>query len=116
MALLNKADILSASDECFELVLVPEWGGEVRVSSMSAFSRDQFEASIIGKNGGQNLQNIRAKLAAATLTDEAGKLLFTEKDLAKLGGKSAAALDRVFEVAQRLNGMSNADVEEIAKN
>jgi hypothetical protein len=33
-----------------------------------------------------------------------------------LGEKSAAALQRVFEVGQRLSGLSDDDVEELAKN
>jgi hypothetical protein len=33
-----------------------------------------------------------------------------------LGKKSAAALNRVFEVAQRLSGITDDDVEELAKN
>ena len=33
-----------------------------------------------------------------------------------LGAKSAAPLDRCFEVAQRLSGISEADVEELTKN
>ncbi|MCW8886981.1 MAG: hypothetical protein OQK12_17280 [Motiliproteus sp.] len=116
MALLSKSEILNANDSQTETVSVPEWGGDVLVSTMSGFARDQFEASIIGKNGGQDLLNIRAKMVAATLVDESGGLMFTEKDISKLGKKSAAALDRVFAVAQKLNRFSDSDVEELAKN
>ena len=83
---------------------------------MSGFARDRFEAGITGKNGGMNMQNIRAKLAAATIVDEEGKLLFDENDIIKLGNKSCAALDRVFAAAQRLNLITNSDVEDLAKN
>lgn len=116
MTLLNKKDILTANDLKTEVVAVPEWGGDVIVTTMSAFSRDQFESSIVGKNGGANTINIRAKLAAATIVDEAGELLFSEKDIAPLGKKSGAALDRIFAVAQKLSRISNDDVEELAKN
>ncbi len=116
MALLTKDDILKQDDLKFEVVNVPEWGGEVRVCTMSGFARDRFEAGIMGKNGGLNTQNIRAKLACATVVDDAGNLLFEEKDIIKLGNKSCAALDRVFAAAQRLNMISNVDVEGLAKN
>lgn len=33
-----------------------------------------------------------------------------------LGRKSAAALDRVFAAGQRLNGLTNQDVDELAGN
>jgi len=114
--MLSKQDILNAEDTKTTVVDVPEWGGQVTIGTMTGFARDQFEAAIIGKNGGVNATNVRAKLAASTLQDEKGNLLFTEKDVAALGKKSAAALDRIFEAAQKLNRISNDDVEELAKN
>jgi len=116
MVILTKNDILKADDTQTVTVSVPEWGGDVIISSMTGFARDQFEASLVGKNGGQNISNIRAKLAAATIVDEKGNLMFSEKDLAKLGSKSAAALDRVFEAAQKLNRITEQDVEDLAGN
>ncbi len=116
MALLNKKDILDHVDLASEVIDVPEWGGQVKVITMSGFARDRFEASITGKNGGSNFDNIRAKLAAATIADDAGNLLFDEADIAKLGRKSCAALDRVFAASQKLNRLSQQDVEDLAKN
>jgi len=116
MTLLSKAQILQANDNKTEQIEVPEWGGEVIVAVMSGHARDRLEASIVGKNGGSNLQNIRAKYVAASLVDENGDLLFSESDIAALGKKSAAALDRVFAVAQRLNHITDDDVEALAKN
>jgi hypothetical protein len=37
-------------------------------------------------------------------------------DINTLGQKSAAALDRVYEVAARLSKISKEDVDELAKN
>ncbi len=113
---LSKQQILDAADTKTEEVEVPEWGGAVRIQTMTGYARDAFEASITGKNGGVNTTNIRAKLVAACLVDEAGELMFAEKDVAKLGKKSAAALERVFAAAQKLNRISDGDVEELAKN
>ena len=42
--------------------------------------------------------------------------LFDEGDTFPLGGKSASALDRIFTVAQKLNGLRDEDVDELAKN
>ena len=114
--LLTKDDILKASDSKTVVVDVPEWGGSVTVSTMSGFARDQFEGSLLGKNGGTNTANIRAKLAAATLVDDKGNLMFSEKDVVALGKKSAPALDRIFEASQKLNRISDGDVEDLAKN
>ena len=115
MALLSKEQILNSSDSSFEDVEVTEWGGTVRVQTMSGFARDRFESSIIN-NGKFTSDNIRAKLVAACLIDENGKLMFSEKEVVALGNKSCKALDKVFEVAQRLNGIGDSEVEQLAKN
>lgn len=112
---LSKADILGADDLPREEVPVPEWQGTVFVRTMTGEERDGFEQSIIDGEK-RKLDNIRAKLAALTVVDENGERLFEEGDIAELGKKSAAALDRVFAVAQRLNGLTGEDVESLAKN
>lgn len=116
MGLLSKKDILDSNDCETKTIEVPEWGGDVNIATMTGFARDRFEASILGKSGGMNTQNIRAKLVAACLVDDSGELVFNETDIAKLGKKSCSALDRIFTEAQKLNGFSNDDVEELAKN
>lgn len=116
MAILSKDDILKIKDSRSQKVDVPEWGGEVIVSTMSGFARDQFEASILGKNGGMNTVNLRAKLVAACCVDEQGELLFKESDVIKLGKKSCTALDKIFEAAQKLNGIGEQEMEDLAKN
>lgn len=104
-----------------EEVDVPEWGGSVFVKELSAAERDAFEASMVkldrkGKVQGHNLANVRARLAVFALCDEDGKRLFGDDEAGILGEMSAAALQRVFEVAQRLSGISNEDMEELEKN
>jgi hypothetical protein len=116
MTYLNREQILNAKDSKTQEVDVPEWGGKVLVGTMSGRARDAYEKAIVSANGSLDRTNIRAKLCAACIVDEKGKLVFDEKDLDALGNKSAAALDRVFEVALKLNGFSDKDVEELAKN
>lgn len=113
---LSKDQILNSNDLTTEVIDCPEWGGAVQIQTMSGFARDRFEESIVGKNGGSNLGNIRAKLAAASIVDDKGELMFSEKDIQKLGKKSSAALQRIFNAAQKLNRISEDDVEELAKN
>ena len=119
MTLLTKSAILSADDLKTEDVEVPEWGGAVRVRAFSGRERDAFEASLVrddGKDRKVDLTNMRARLVALTVVDETGQKLFTHDDVDLLGAKSGAALDRVFAVAQKLNGLSAADVEDLTKN
>lgn len=119
MAHLTRDQILAAPDLPREEVDVPEWGGSVLVSGLSGTDRDAFEASIVEVQGSErkmDLENIRAKLVARSIVDDAGQRLFSDADVRKLGAKSAVALQRVFEVAQRLSGLTPADVKELAKN
>ena len=119
MSLLSKTAILAANDLKSEDIEVPEWGGAVRVRSFTGRERDAFEASMVrgdGKDRKVDLTNMRARLVGLTVIDEAGQRLFTDEEVDLLGAKSGAALDRVFAVAQKLNGLSGADVEELSKN
>jgi hypothetical protein len=116
MEFLSKDQILSTQDLKTEIIEIPEWNCKLRISEMTGFARDRYEESCLGKKGGVNLVNIRARLAAATVVDENGDLMFTEKDIIKLGNKSGAALNRIYEAAQRINKINDNDVEELAKN
>lgn len=119
MALLKRGDILAADDLKTQDVEVPEWGGSVRIRTLTAAQRDDFDASLssgIGTNRTVDLHNLRARLVSLCVVDEEGAPQFTKDDVAALGAKSAAALSRVFEAAQALNGMTPQAVEAAAKN
>ena len=119
MTLLSKTAILTAQDLQTEDVEVPEWGGAVRVRSFTGRERDAFEASMVrgeGRDRKVDLTNMRARLVGLTVIDETGQRLFTDEEVDLLGAKSGAALDRVFAIAQKLNGLSGSDVEELSKN
>jgi len=120
MAVLTRDQIMAAEDMQTEIVPVPEWGGEVIVKALTGRERDAFEASIAGERSGKrvklDLENLRARFVAACVVDEKGQPLFYPSDVKLLGEKSAAALQRVFAVGQRLSGLSDDDVEELAKN
>ena len=113
--LLTREAILSASDLKVEVVEVKEWGGSVRVATMTGSARDAWEQSLV-KGGKATLENVRANLVAATVVDEEDIPLFTAADVAELGRKSAAALDRVCKVAQKLNRLTDSDLEDAKGN
>jgi hypothetical protein len=119
MGLLSKDQIWAANDLSTVDVSVPEWGGEVRLKTLTGAERDQYEADSFKMHKGRqeaNLSNLRARLVAMCAVDENGQPLFTRGDVLKLGQKSAIALERVFEAAARINGMSDEDVEVLAGN
>jgi ribosomal protein S21 len=87
---------------------------------MTGAERDAFEESVMvtrGNNRELNLRNFRAKLVARSIVDPVTKeRMFSDNEIAELGKKSARALQRVFEAALRLNGMTAESVEELTKS
>jgi hypothetical protein len=97
----------------------PNSGGAVRVVGLSGRDLDTFEQSRLEQRKGRvrlNLANTRARLVSLTVVGEDGKRLFTEADVEALGRKSGRALDRIYEVAARLSGIKQEDLEDLAKN
>lgn len=117
---LTKEQIFAANDLATEPVDVKEWGGSVIVRSMTGADRDAFESSLVtfGEDGKRiaDLSNMRAKLVAMTVVDENGDRLFTAEDIGAIAHKSASAIERVYQVAQRLNGMGTGAVDAAVKN
>jgi len=116
MNILTKDAILNADDLQTETVSVPEWGGEVLVKTLTGTERDEFENSILGDKEKPDITNVRAKAVSLCVVDPEGKRIFSAEDVLKLGGKNSRALDRVFAVFQRINGMRKKDMEELIKN
>jgi hypothetical protein len=113
---LTREKILNFSDIKTTVVSVPEWGGDVMVRGMTGFQRDQYEGALYN-DGNRNFSNVRAKLVALSIVDPETKApMFTAGDIEVLGNKSAAALDRVFSVAQKLSGLTRDDVDDLSKN
>ncbi|MFR9807063.1 hypothetical protein ACL02T_32920 [Pseudonocardia sp. RS010] len=116
MALLTRQQIESADDLQTQDVDVPEWGGTVRIRPLTGRERDRLESSLMGTNGKVSTSKLalfRARVAAMCMIDEDGERLFGDADVEVLGAKSAAALHRVAEAAQKLSGLSKEDVEDL---
>ena len=113
--MLDRSAILATlegrSSAC-EIVEVPEWKAEVNVGVMSGARRDRFEAS----HSRDSVTNVRGRIAAFTLCDDQGKFLFEEVDAEMLGELDWRALDRIFDVAVRINALSKDAIEDLAKN
>jgi len=119
MALLTKQQIVDANDLETVEVNVPQWGGSVLVRALTAKQRGQLMSTLIDqtKDGRTlRLQDLQARLCAMSIVDGQGKRFFSDNEIVALGAKSSAALQRVFEVAQRLSGLSDEQVEELSKN
>jgi hypothetical protein len=124
VTLLTSSDDIFARDaRRYEVVKVPELGAdaEVRVRSLTGAEWEEYENSLsqqIRRRDGNlefrvNRRNRRAKLVAMSVVDEQGQLVFDPKrDVVRLSGMNAGALDRIYEVAERLSGKDEQAIEE----
>ena len=114
--MLTRDEILSNTKLKTQAVTVKEWGGEVLVSEMSGQQRDAWEQTLQDRDPHGRLVSPRAKLVIATVVNEAGECLFTDKDTEQIGKLSASSLIAICNVAQKLNKLMAEDLEEAVKN
>ena len=116
--MLTKEAILKADDLDITAVDVPSWGGQVYIRTMTGGERDGFEQAVSDANkaGKLDIRGLKVKLVVLTLCDENGARLFSESDTAALLAKSSKALNSLFIAAQKINGLTESDVEELAGN
>ncbi len=116
------AQIMAADDLGILKVVVKEWPGQdgkpmtLGIRVMTVGERDAYEREWIGKRE-SGIDNFRTKFLARCLCHpESGERLFTDEQVEKLASKSAKVVSTLFEKAMKHNAMSEADVEELAKN
>lgn len=124
MALVTKAQISAAVDRKWEDVPVPEWGGEVRLMSLSAADRGYIEAGTVVANG-QNpqlkveaLKTYREKLVGLSMVDESFERIYSNKEIADgaLAGKDGQIIERLAAKVQELSGMGRFARREVEGN
>jgi hypothetical protein len=120
MQFVTAEEILAARSVPWEEVFLPSLKKHAIVVGMSGKARDTFEASlVVGKGKGRSVKtdNIRARLAARCLftapPDKGGRRMFTDDQADALGDVRADILAPIYDVAQRLSGVSDDDVEEL---
>jgi hypothetical protein len=116
---LTPADIRKKNDLVTEDVYVSEWEGWVKVKALTAKERDDFEASFVKKRNGKrdyDPSNMRALLVVRTAVNEDYTQMFGSEAAAWLGQKNASAVNKIYNVASRLCGISEGDEDELSGN
>ena len=111
--MLTREEILAAKDLKEEIVDIPEWGGTVRIVTMTGAERDSFDALLSKKRIGDtvDIRGIRPYLVLLTVHGENGERLFTEVDLPALEAKSGLVIDRLSAIARKLNALTDEEIE-----
>ncbi len=120
--LLTRDAILQADDDQVELVHVPEWGGSLYVRGMNAGELERLYKSMRRGQGTKvrvETDFFQARVVARCAVEgpqRGARRMFDNSDLEALAQKSGAALQRVYAVAARLSGITEAEEEEIAED
>lgn len=113
MSIITRELLLAAKDSLpRETKTVEELGGEVIIRGLTSAERDDFEISV-GKYGPANM---RARLVVKCMINEEGGRVLEDSDADALGQLAGTIVDSLFDVASRLSGMDQADVEDMEKN
>lgn len=110
---LTADSILQAEDFAYADVDCPEWGGTVRIRSLSGAQRVTLKKAI---DNGQS--DIDEMLCVMCVVDEDGNRIFNQKQLAELSKKNTKAISRVAIRVLEISGMRDPDkaVKDAEKN
>lgn len=116
--MLNKEKLLDLGSN-IDIKKVDVGDDFVFLKEMTGTERDAYEQSLFIMNNNKpqmTMDNARAKLLVKVLCDEKGKRLFKDTDISALGTLPARIMDKLFNKAQVMNGISDEDIDELTKN
>ena len=113
---MTRDEILKAADLPTKAAEVPEWGATVCLGTMTGLQRDAWQEANTLPGGKPDIHNYQAKLLVQVIVDDAGERVFADDDAEALGAKNSNVLDRLYDIAARMNGLTDKDVEDAAKN
>ncbi len=111
---LSVESILSAEDFQYADVEIPEWGGTVRVRSLSGGQR----SVITQKVQARETDDLEELLVVMACVNEDGNRIFTNQDIPALKKKSNAAISRIAKKVMEVSGIGaeQAAVDAAKKN
>jgi len=114
---VNIEQVLAMDDAQRLDVIIPEWGSaSIRVVSMTGTERSEIEKRWTKTDASTDPAAFRADVLQRTLKSDDGSPFGTPDQIKALIGKNAQAVERLFEAACRVSGMSKRDVKELEGN
>lgn len=101
--MLSAEDILNKQDYKTEIVDVPEWGGKVKIKSLSAIDVDK----LINNDDSMIIKAVNTVVSGCI--DEAGNKLFTLDDVEKLCEKSQEPITNISHKILVITGLVKED-------
>jgi hypothetical protein len=113
---LNRNQLLDVNDLPHKEVEVPEWGGAVRLITLGARDRVEWERAAFPEGKDVDVEQYVAGLLLRTIVGEDNKPLLMAEDLDVLANRNPVILRRLQSEALALNGLGPAKAKELEKN
>ena len=114
---INRDSILAgASKSRTEQLHVPAWDCTIYVRGLTGWQRDSIEQEFAAARDGKRVINVRGRIVAWCVVDDAGRRVFTDADAQTLGQYDAVVLDPIASLALRLSGMTPEAIGDAEKN
>lgn len=116
---LTKEQMLAVNDSKIKKIYVKEWGGDIYIKQMSGKEQDELEKQMSESDKTKSFTNRRARYLALFITDKDGKRFFdinNKQEMDLLSEKSGKVLNYIAEEITKLNGVTEEELENIAKN
>jgi hypothetical protein len=119
------AAILAVDDIRRERVDCPEWGLYLYIRTMSITKRTAWEQHLIAQREKADAGKVPpedrygdavADLISRCACDKDGNLLFSHDQVAALGERASGPMQRCYDVAARLNYLTDDHMDELVKN
>ena len=113
MGTLSRDQILGADDRKTDELEVPEWGGSVKIRSMSG-SEVQKYVEAVQADEDADIKHMCLLIHFSVVGDD-GKKLFSTEDIEALADKNLLVLRSVSEACIAVNGLNQAEVADELK-
>ncbi len=123
--MLTRDKILNRKSGRFEVVAVPEWGGDVNIKALCVRDRAIIEADFVrlhrliksqDDSSVSHLTKLKLQMVALSVVDADGVAQFTLDDVELLAQQEPEAIGAIADAATLLNGFASKAVEDAAKN
>ena len=116
--MISRSDFLAPAARRFADCRLSD-GRPFRIRSLTEQERSQWEADSVdasGKPKKDRLLSARRRLICLTLVDDADNLVLSPADESLLASQDGKAMEEIYRAAAAHCGISDADVELLAKN
>ena len=91
--------------------------GDLYIKALTAMEQEEFESAMLDEKGKAKTDvSLKAIMVIMSAEDEAGNKVFAMDELKTLSERHAADINKMFNEAQKLNNISDADIDELTKN